>query len=230
MTTNKPLASSNIPRAKNPPKTRQTTPSVTTAPLPATDSQTASITPLAFTVITGIVPTRLTKVIGLNPDGTIRKETAANLSQGTAQRVVVHGLEGLRDHLDGLTSAQAVTWGVTRADQSNLCTNADRGAQQHGAIARTRDNFEFRRAPGLMMLDHDGLPNGSLSLDQFRARLLTAAPALTNAPMLGRPSASAGCQRPDGTALTPPDRHRIYIPVADASLIPEAGKALDDLL
>lgn len=230
MTTNKPPASSSKLRAKNPPKTRQTTPAAHTATLPASENLTASTTPLAFTVITGTVPTRLTKVIGLNPDGSMRKETAASLSQGTAQRVEVHGLEALRDHLDGLTSAQAVAWGVTRADQATLCTNADTEAQQQGAIARTRDNFEFRRAPGLMMQDHDGLPNGALSLDQFRTRLLTAAPALTNAPMLGRPSASAGCQRPDGTALTPLDRHRVYIPVLDASLIPKAGKALDDLL
>ena len=30
------------------------------------------------------------------------------------------------------------------------------------AIARTRENFKFRAAPGVMMLDHDGLPNGEL--------------------------------------------------------------------
>lgn len=48
--------------------------------------------------------------------------------------------------------------------------------------------------------------------------------------MLGRPSASSGCQRPDGTQLTALDRHRLYVPVLDASLIPEAGKALNDLM
>ncbi len=217
-------------RAKKPPKTRQTTPAVHTATLPASDSQTASTTPLAFTVITGIVPTRLTKVIGLHADGTMRKETAASLSQGTALRVEVNGLEALRDQLDGLTSANAVAWGVTRDAQATLCTQSDLAAQEQGAIARTRAHFEFRHAPGLMMLDHDGVPNGSLSLDQFLARLLTASPALTNAPMLARPSASAGCLRPDGQMLTPLDRHRLYIAVKDASLIPEAGRALADLL
>jgi len=48
--------------------------------------------------------------------------------------------------------------------------------------------------------------------------------------MLSRPSASAGCLQPNGHVLTPLDRHRIYVPVNDASLIPEAGKALGDLL
>lgn len=230
MTTKRPPSSSNTSRAKNPPKTRQTTPEVRTAIVSASESQNASSMVLGFTVIEGITPSRLTKVIGLNPDGTIRKETAANLSEGTAQRFEVTGLEALRNHLDGLTSANAVTWGQTQAPQVRLCRSSDAAAQAQGAIPRTRDNFRFARGPGIMMLDHDGLPNASLSLDQFRARLLTAAPALSSAPMLGRPSASAGCQRPDGSALTPLDRHRVYIPVLDASLIPDAGTALDNLL
>ncbi|MEI2746626.1 MAG: hypothetical protein V9G22_14985 [Ottowia sp.] len=44
--------------------------------------------PLAFTVITGIQPARLTKIIGLNAKGGMRKETSAMLSRGQAQRVV----------------------------------------------------------------------------------------------------------------------------------------------
>ena len=35
---------------------------------------------------------------------------------------------------------------------------------------------------------------------------------------------------PAGHVLTPLDRHRGYIPVMDSSLIPAAGKALNDLL
>lgn len=225
-----PLPASKSKRSTKPPKTPQTTPAVNTAAMPAINSPTASISPLVYTEITGTVPTRLTKIIGLNPDGTLRKETAANLSQGSTQRIEVTGLEKLREHLDSLTSANAVSWGITRDAQATLCTRSDTYAQEQGAIARTRDNFTFHRGPGIMMLDCDGLPNGSLTLDQFRTRLLAAAPALTDAPMLGRPSASAGCLRPNGQVLTPLDRHRIYGPVKDASLIPEAGKALADLL
>ena len=187
-------------------------------------------TPLVFTEVTGTVPTRLTKIIGLTPDGALRKESSANLSQGTTRRVEVSGLEALRDHLNSLNSSNAVAWGITRETDTTLCTRADTEAQAQGAIARIRDNFTFHRGPGIMMLDHDGLPNGSLTLDQFRARLVTAANTLAAAPMLGRPSASAGCLQPNGQVLTPLDRHRIYIAVDDTSLIPEAGKALSDLL
>ena len=186
--------------------------------------------PLAFTVITGIKPARLTKIIGINADGGMRKETSAMLSRGHAQNVVVTDLNGLKSYLDALTSAQAVTWGVTKDDAVAVCTQGDAEEQQAGAIARTRENFKFRAAPGVMMLDHDGLSDGELSPIQFRDRLIAAVPAFADAPMLWRPSASAGCIAPDGRALSGLTRHRIYIPVADATLIPEAGKTLEDLL
>ena len=142
----------------------------------------------------------------------------------------MRGLKELSDHLDGFNHANAAAWGVTVKVCTTLCTRFDSDAQEQGAIARLRENFKFDSSPGIMMLDFDGLPNVSLTLDQFRARLLAAAPALTDAPMLGRPSASAGCLHPNGHVLTPLDRHRVYVPVKNASLIPEAGKALTDLL
>lgn len=186
--------------------------------------------PLAFTVITGINPDRLTKIIGLNTHGGMRKETSAMLSKGLAQRVYAADLNDLKDHLDALNSAQAVTWGVTKDDSIAVCTQGDTKALQAGSIARTRENFRFRAAPGVMMLDHDGLPDGELSAIQFIDRLIAAAPALADAPMLWRPSASAGCVAPDGSILSGLNRHRLYIPVMDATLIPEAGKALEALL
>ncbi|MBA3594260.1 MAG: hypothetical protein H0W47_10755 [Polaromonas sp.] len=186
--------------------------------------------PLAFTVITSIKPTRLTKIIGINATGGMRKETSAMLSEGHAKRVEAADLHKLKAQLDALTWAQAVTWGVTKADSVAVCTQADTEAQQAGAIARSRDNFKFRAAPGVMMLDHDGLPGGELSPLQFRDRLIAAAPALAGSPMLWRPSASAGCVSPDSGILSGLTRHRLYIPVVDATLIPEAGKALEALL
>lgn len=186
--------------------------------------------PLAFTVITSTVPTRLTKVIGLNADGSMRKESSAMLSRGRAQRALVEDLNGLKSCLDALTSAQAVTWGVTQDETVDICTQGDTEAQQAGAMARTRENFRFAAAPGVMMLDHDGLPDEELSPEQLRDRLITAVPALADAPMLWRPSASAGCVASDGSVLSDLTRHRLYIPVIDAALIPAAGKALEALL
>lgn len=186
--------------------------------------------PLTFTLITGIQPARLTKIIGLNEQGEMRKKTSAMLRQGHAQRVIAADLHELKTLLDSMTIAQAVTWGVTKANEVKVCTQDDIKALQEGAIARTRDNFRFIAAPGVMMLDHDGLPDGELSPLQFRDRLITVIPALADAPMLWRPSASAGCVAPDGRILSGFTRHRFYIPVADATLIPEAGKAIEALM
>ncbi len=228
--------------ANKPAKTRQTpsapssaaTALTTTTSAPRASPQpllpSAKVTPLVFTEITGQSPNRLTKIIGLKADGTLRKETTANLYKGFAKRVLVNGLDELRSHLDALVSANAVSWGITRAVETDLCIQSDEDAIAAGAVARTRDNFSFPQGPGIMMLDHDGVPNGSLLCKQFRDRLMIAAPILALAPMLWRPSASAGCLHPNGQPLTAVDRHRLYIPVQDTSLIPEAGKALTDLL
>lgn len=67
---------------------------------------------------------------------------------------------------------------------------------------------------------------GSALIDQLHR----AVPVLRTAPMLWRPSASAFIHGSDGTALTGATAARIYLPVADASLIPAAGAALVDLL
>lgn len=73
--------------AKKPTKTHQTTPAVVEATAPIVTGVSTATAPLVFTEITGTVPTRLTKIIGLYADGTLRKETAANLAQGTTRRI-----------------------------------------------------------------------------------------------------------------------------------------------
>jgi len=97
-------------------------------------------------------------------------------------------------------------------------------------VSRTRRNFAYPKGPGILMLDHDGTPDDPLDRDALRPRLIDACPALAHAPMLWRPSASAGLVAPGARELTGLSRHRLYIPVQDASLIPEAGKRLVTLL
>lgn len=191
--------------------------------------QTASA--LVFTVITSTRPDRLTKIIGVNAAGAMTKVPSANMATGSARRVQVSGLKQLLEVLDGLGSDQAVCWGVTQAETATLCTRTDDQARAQGALPRARENFSFPVGqPGAMMLDHDGLKVGELDADQFRDRLISAGPVLAPTSMLWRPSASAGCVRADGVVLTGLTRHRLYLPVTDASKIPAAGKALETLL
>ena len=217
--------------AKNPTNTHHSHPADQTEPTGALPNAVrVGGGSLVFTTIRSDKPPRLAKVIGLNADGTMRKVTAANMTHGQALRVECADLEALRDTLDALTQTQAVSWGCTQAKQATLCTQANAQAIENGAIARTRENFSFTVGPGVMMFDHDGLPDASLSGEQFRQRLIDACPVLADAPMLWRPSASAGCSYPDGRVLSPLTRHRLYIPVQNAVLIPEAGKAIEALL
>jgi hypothetical protein len=187
------------------------------------------MTRLQFTIYTSITPKILTKVFGLDADSKLIKTTVASMTAGKADRTAVADLYELASTLDTLTSAQAVGWGVATVD--TLCvTTADREEPEFDVLARTRRNFAFPKGPGIMMLDHDGTPGGALDRDALRQRLIDACPALATAPMLWRPSTSAGLVTRDGRQLTGLHRHRFYIPVTDASAIPEAGKRLVTLL
>lgn len=183
--------------------------------------------PIRFTVYTATAPARLTKVFGLDAGGSLTKDTAASMAEGVAERAEVADLHELAARLDALTPAQAAGWGVAAQARVNITTAAN---EEPGCIARTREHFAFATGPGVLMLDHDGLADGTLSADELRERLVKACPALADAPMLWRPSASAGLVAPDGRELTGLHRHRFYIPVTDASAIPAAGRRLVLLL
>jgi hypothetical protein len=182
-----------------------------------------------YTTLTSETPPRLTKVFGLDADGKLTKQTSANMTAGIAERTSAANLHELAARLDTLTSAQAVAWGVTGADVVAI-TTADREGRDLDVLARTRRNFAFLKGPGILMLDHDDAPGEPLDRDTLRDKLFDAIPVLAGAPMLWRPSSSAGLCAPDGRVLTGLHRHRLYIAVSDATAIPAAGKRLVTLL
>ena len=196
------------------------------------------MTALHLTRFTSARPERLTKVLRLDDAGHLVKQAGADMVQGTAEHLLVAGgLTALAQLLDALQPHQAVGWGVPKASVPGTCravVTRDELAAHEGdpnTIARDRAHFEYAAGPGVLMLDHDGGFEGEeLTVDELRARLITACPSLTDAPMLWRPSASAGVVAPDGSVLTGLARHRLYIPMSRATDIPEAGKRLMALL
>lgn len=185
--------------------------------------------PLTFTRFTSTKPSRLTKVLGLDKDGTLRKTAAASMVEGAAERVSAADLNELARRLEALTSSQAVAWGVCDLERTRIATQNAEPADGT-SIARDRRHFAFPKGPGVMMLDHDGVEGEPLSAGELRERLTDACAVLADAPMLWRPSVSAGICTGDGREITGLSRHRLYIPVNDASAIPEAGKRLVALL
>ena len=180
---------------------------------------------LKFTVITSTKPAVLSKRFALE-DGKLRKSASANLSAGHAKLTECHDLKEFDALLRGLTSAQALVFGVAPEHPDAVVGVADNLSA--GEIARTEKFFKFANAPGIMMLDHDGTQDGTpLTPEELREALVTAVPELSDAGMLWRVSASSGIVNGvTGEVLTGQKGQRMYIAVQDASLIPAAGKAL----
>lgn len=130
-----------------------------------------------------------------------------------------------------MQETQAHVYGVMLGRKEAQVVTEVRRAQQPNAISRTRQFFQFAAQPGIMMFDHDGMEDGRpIAPTELHNRLVRAVPPLANVRMLWRPSASSGIVGPDGAMLTELVGQRFYLLVEDASLIPQAGEAICDLL
>jgi hypothetical protein len=191
---------------------------------------------LPFTRYTSEQPARLTKTLSLDNSGQLVKKSGADMVRGQCEHMQALGLDELAVVLEALTPDQAVSWGIPNDSAHGtvlgiVTQEAHRTAPEPGTIPRDREHLSYPSGPGVLMLDHDGGNDGeALTLDELRARLIEVCPALEHAPMLCRPSASAGIVAPDGRELTGQHKHRIYIPATRATDIPEAGARLITLL
>lgn len=167
----------------------------------------------------------LTKRLSLGADGALQKVPAANMKAGAAELVKVAGLRELDALMERMTYAQAMAYGITTQARVPIVTQRHEPGDG-SAIARTRENFAFPAGPGFMLLDHDGMPGAVLGREELRRQLVAVVPELDGAPMLIRQSVSAGVRGPDGALLTAYAKWHLYLAVADASLIPAAGEAL----
>jgi len=95
-----------------------------------------------------------------------------------------------------------------------------------GVLARTREYFNYRQQPGVLMLDFDPSADGqAMTPEQLRGILAGVCPGFADAAAWVRGSLSAGVHR-EGEAPRPGRGFHVYIAVPDASDIPRFGKAL----
>lgn len=194
----------------------------------AKDTESHSAARLLVTRITSDAPTRLTKRFELDQDGQLVKHPAGKLVSGRAEQVEIQDLSDFLTTLDALSSKQAMTYGIA-ADYPSACLVTEENRREGSdCISRTRRYFGFRRAPGIMMLDHDA-GTRTYSPQELIATLRRLAPSLADVRLLWRASASSGILTADGSELTGLRGQRLYLLVQDAALIPDAGKALVDL-
>ena len=127
----------------------------------ADQTQAVKIEFTVFDKIGGI----LTKEISLAKDGTVFSDgSACKMSEGTARRVTVGGVEEFAKIIDGLRSYQGIALGTLRdglADEVKVVVKAKLNGKD-GVIARTREHFNFREGqPALAAIDfdRDGMPD-----------------------------------------------------------------------
>ena len=169
----------------------------------------------------------LTKAYFLDGQGQLQRTARSQMSDGTAETIACADLVAFRDLLGSLKTNQAMAYGVTGKPSQHV--TAQRELHTHpGSIARDREHFHWRKAPGVMVFDHDAehLPD-RFDRDSLRARLVDVCPAFACAPMLWTASASSCVHHANtGAELRGLHGQHLYVPVVDATDIPRAGRAL----
>ena len=194
------------------------------------------MTQLTFSLLTST--NDLTKRFEL-VDGQIVKTSAAQITKGTIETVTVEGLEGLTQTIGGMSSRQALMFGVlangrARAQvvtQAQLEEARQKAADPNSIVARTREFLNFAYQPGVLMGDHDRFKDQVLSPDDLRERLISACRGIAEVSMLWKPSSSYGIQASHDPAIALiGGGQRIYFAISTAADIPEAGRNLNLLL
>ena len=181
---------------------------------------------LDYTRISAARPDRLTKRFQFNAAGDVEPLRGGNLVRGRAELMRPADLRELGQQLDGLAINQAVCLGIASLPDAVVVAQGAPDSDAPGTITRTRPHFAWSDGPGVMLLDHDEFPDRLSTPEALRAVLILACPALAAAPMLIRPSASAGIRRTDGQEVRPLGKWHVYIPVSRARDIPDAGRRL----
>ena len=187
------------------------------------ENQAQSLLPVSFTIFrsTGI----LSKRYNFDASGNIVKTPAAQMTTGTAQRVTTN----FSDFGKALSDADEKTafgyglYDVQFGEQVNITL---KGRESEQAISRTQRYFEYRRAPGIAMHDHDPNSRGpKVTPDELPRILAGILPAFADAAHFVRGSLSSGIHRPSEQPQPGKGFHH-YTPVLDTSDIPRFGAIL----
>lgn len=184
------------------------------------------------TLVTATQPPVVTKKFFLNPDGSLRRETSAQLTKGTTETIAFDDLSQFKKALLSLNVSQSLIYGVHDVPKANLLTEEAwlKQGKPQDSRPRTAAVMSWSAGPGILMLDYDPLKDGiCFSRNELLASLRKACPGLTDAELLCWISASS-CIFHGETELNGLKGQRIYILVADAQDIPRAGKAILDHL
>jgi hypothetical protein len=181
---------------------------------------------VSFTLLKS--PEPLSKRFDLEEGGGIVKIPAANMTQGRARRVLLDFAQ-FGAALTRAGEREAFCYGLHdaaahgEAVQIAIAAKAD---PARGVLARTREFFDYRPGPGVVMIDHDPHPDGpAVTPEALRDILAAVCPAFAGAACWVRGSLSAGVHL-EGEAPKPGRGFHLYLAAADAADIPRFGRAL----
>ncbi len=209
---------------------------ITSPPEPVTveerdQSRAQTAAPALVTLITNSRGEPLSKRIDL-VDGHLKKKPAAELVEGHAERVAIASLSQLAELIEGLTSDQALSHGVSEKPSARIVTKKMLATGAYpDAIARDLQHFRWHDGSGVSMLDFDRLTGGAPWLSHEVDELLCRAlPWWPMAARLYRPSVSAFVYDEAGNELSGTGSLRCYALVDKATNIPFLGVAIADAL
>jgi len=192
------------------------------APAPAN----STAKPVSFTIFTSSQP--LSKRYALKDNGGIEKTPAANMTTGRARRVSLDFAQ-FGAELGKASERVAFGYGLHDAEAHGEAVKiavAAKADPAKGVLARTREYFDYRAGPGVVMIDHDPHTDGPAATpEELRGILAAVCPAFAGAACWARGSLSSGVHL-EGEAPAPKPGFHLYFPVADAADIPRFGGAL----
>ncbi len=182
------------------------------------------------TVLTSTRPQRLAK-LWRREGVTYKKEAAGQMLEGQAEQYPAGSPIVLAGLIDSLECNQALSFGVADMSPVRVVTRAAL-ADYPGAIARSREFFNWPAGSGWMVFDYDP-PAGrrALSIEQVRQALVAVCPGLEQAPMTGYYSGSSWIQ--DTAAVRWATENRgvhLLVLVSNAAEISKAGERLAERL
>ena len=169
------------------------------------------------------------------PDGVLKKTAAADLVNGVATTLRISDLHELAAVIDGLSSRQALTYGVTGFCSARVTTQK-RLPKMRGSkfvyVARDAEHFHWKKSRGVFFIDIDKPKDGSQPMKsrQFDAMLCDLLPWWSGIARFYKPSVSAFIYAPDFTEVSGPGSLRCYAICDKAENIPFVGLAVMDAL
>lgn len=176
---------------------------------------------------------RVGKIRGLDRDGHLRKTTSVALYNGTVEKRVFSSLREFAQFAHELPPNEAFGFGLAGSSAAPLVTEAARRQLPANtlAVSRTKKFFEFRAQPGILPIDYDPQPGEEpLEMGKLVALLRDAVHELRTVTIAGKCSSSAFLYAPSGDEIVGPGGCHLFIPVADASQIPDCGRIIENRL